>query len=142
MHKTAMLLGFLSVACTAIAQEPGPNADLADRVRAIRRQILDLETIGRNRVLQERSVHTVASSEGRAAPGQGPWLSRATLVKALEPSQRRKRQDLMDELAILGAPGPSDIKSGPQVGEGGNGRFLAMFLNGGHGHAGKQRCPV
>jgi hypothetical protein len=89
-----------------------------------------------------RAWHTVATGEDRAAPGQDHWVSRSASVKALDPGQRRKRQELLDGLRKLGAPGPNEVKSGPQVGEGINGGFAALFLNGLPEHAGKRRCPV
>jgi hypothetical protein len=55
-------------------------------------------------------------------------------------AQQKQRRDLVAELKKLGAPGPNEVTSGPQVGEGINGGFSALFLNG--TEAGKQRCPV
>jgi len=83
---------------------------------------------------------TVATGEGRAAPGRADGFSRSTLVKALSPCQQNKRQELMDELRKLGAPGPNEVKSGPQVGERVNGAFRAQGLNGPLG--GRNYCPV
>jgi hypothetical protein len=87
-----------------------------------------------------RAWHKVATGEDHAASGHDPRFSRAILRRALDSAQQRKRQELTDELKKLGAPGPNDIQSGPQVGEGINGGFGALFLNG--DHAGQQRCPV
>jgi hypothetical protein len=89
-----------------------------------------------------RIWQTVATGEDRAAHGPGPQFSRSTLARALDPGQRKKRQEVLAELRKLGVPGPGEGKSGPQPGEGVNGGFLALFLNGEHGHAGKYRCPV
>jgi hypothetical protein len=85
---------------------------------------------------------TVATSEDRVVPGDNQGVSRSALLKALDPTQRKKRHELLAELRKLGAPPPNQVKSGPQVGEGVNGGFASLFLNGEHGHAGKQRCPV
>jgi hypothetical protein len=83
---------------------------------------------------------TVATAEGRAAPGQHHVISRSTLVKALDPCQQEKRQELIAELRKLGASWPSDFKSGPQVGEGINGKFIVRGLNTSLG--GRNYCPV
>jgi hypothetical protein len=83
---------------------------------------------------------TVATAEGRAAPGQHHVISRSTLVKALDSCQQEKRQDLIAELRKLGAYWPSDVKSGPQVGEGINGKFIVRGLNTSLG--GRNYCPV
>jgi hypothetical protein len=56
MKKNAMLLGVLSLACTVNAQEADKSLDRSDRVRALQRQIMDLESLGRTKVLQERGV--------------------------------------------------------------------------------------
>ena len=88
------------------------------------------------------SWQIVATSEDRVVPGDNQGVSRTALLKALDPGQRKKRHELMAELRKLGAPGPIEVKSGPQVGEGINGGFVSLFLNGEHGHAGQQRCPV
>jgi hypothetical protein len=83
---------------------------------------------------------TVTTGEGRAAPGRGDGFSRSTMVKALDAGQQKKRRELMDELRKLGAPGPNEVRSGPQVGEGINGAFRALGLNGPLG--GRNYCPV
>jgi hypothetical protein len=89
-----------------------------------------------------RAWRTVATGKDRVAPGPGPVVFRSALVKALDPGQQKKRRELLDELRKLGAPAPNEIRSGPQVGEGVNGGFVSLFVNGEHGHAGKRRCPV
>jgi hypothetical protein len=43
-------------------------------------------------------------------------------------------------LLVAGVAGAEELKSGPQVGEGLNGKFLIECSNG--KHAGKQICPV
>jgi hypothetical protein len=43
-------------------------------------------------------------------------------------------------LLVAGAAGAAELKSGPQVGEGLNGKFLLDCSNG--NYAGKQICPV
>jgi len=87
-----------------------------------------------------RAWHTVATGADRAAPGHDHRVSRSALLKALDPSQRKKRQELLAELRKLGAPGPNEVKSGPQVGEGINGAFAVHGLNGSLG--GRNFCPV
>jgi len=82
----------------------------------------------------------VATGQDRAAPGHNPGFSRSTLVQALDAGQRQERQKLLDELAKLGAPRPNEVKSGPQVGEGINGRFAVHGLSGSLG--GRNFCPV
>jgi hypothetical protein len=89
-----------------------------------------------------RAWRTVATGNDRAAPGHEPRVSRSKLVKALDASQRKKHQELLDKLNKLGVPRLKEVKSGPQVGEGVNGGFRALFLNGDERHVGKQRCPV
>jgi hypothetical protein len=86
------------------------------------------------------SWRKVATGEDRTAQGRDPLITRGNLLKALDPTGRKKRLELMDALQKLGAPWPNEIKSGPQVGEGINGGFLAHFLNG--AEADRQRCPV
>jgi hypothetical protein len=86
------------------------------------------------------SWQKVATGEDRTAPGRDPLITRGNLLKALDPTGRKKRLELMDALQKLGAPWPNEIKSGPQVGEGINGGFLAHFLNG--PEVDRQRCPV
>ncbi|MCI0457199.1 MAG: hypothetical protein L0Z62_09495 [Gemmataceae bacterium] len=278
MIKWAMLLGLFSVACTVNAQEPDKNRERAERIRALQRQIMELETIGRIKVLQDRGIkparrpavktdhnveqfapvtarfvrftvlatvngaeacldaleiygpdspanltaaegvrltassvsvgqlgdfkggkyvkgwcwvardrgpgwvqvelpalsrvsrvvwsrdaqnryhdrfatayrvevakdgrawRAVATGEDRVATGQDLSVSRSALIKALDPSQRKERQGLMEELRKLGAPIPNEVRSGPQVGEGINGAFAALGLNG--PLAGKRFCPV
>lgn len=273
-----LLLGLWSVACTVHAQEPARNGARADRVRALQRQIRDLESIGRARVLRERGVkqrlrpapqaaynvesftprtarflrfnvlatvsgdepcldaleiygpdsstnltategvrltassvfpghlgdfkdgrygpgwcwvgkvrgsgwvqvklpapakvarvvwsrdaqnryhdrfatvykvevsedgrawETVATGEDRAAPGHDHGISRSAQIRALDASQRQKRQELLAELRRLGAPAPNVVKSGPQVGEGISGGFGVRGLNGSLG--GRNFCPV
>jgi hypothetical protein len=82
---------------------------------------------------------TVATSEGRAAPGNTDGFSRSTLVKALEPAQQKKRQELLLELIKLGAPRPNECKSGPQPGD-----FIRKFFVHGVNTSlnGKKFCPV
>src|SRR5207253_6120658 len=70
-----------------------------------------------------RAWNTVATDEGRAPPGGDYRVSRSAAVKALDPEQQKKRQELREELYQLGVPRPSEVRSGPQVGEGINGRF-------------------
>ncbi len=81
---------------------------------------------------------TVASGEDRA--GQDPWMSRATLLRALDPGEQKRRLELLGELKKLDPGTAVALRSGPQVGENISGRFPALFLNG--EHAGKKRCPV
>jgi hypothetical protein len=81
---------------------------------------------------------TVASGEDRAGPD--PWMSRATLLRALNSGEQKRRQDLLGELKKLDPGTAVALRSGPQVGENVSGRFPTLFLNG--EHAGKKRCPV
>src|SRR5262249_22743235 len=64
MIKRAMLrglfgLGLFSVACTVNAQGPAKNEARAERARAIQRQVMDLESIGRANVLREWGVKSL-----------------------------------------------------------------------------------
>jgi hypothetical protein len=83
---------------------------------------------------------TVASGQDRAAPGNDFGVTRSTFVRALDPSQQKQRRELMDELRKLGAPGPNVVQSGPQVGDGINGKFIVHGLNASLG--GRNYCPV
>ena len=56
MLSRVMFLGFLGLACTVNAQEPDKSGERAGRVRALQRRIMDLESIGRTTVLQERGL--------------------------------------------------------------------------------------
>jgi hypothetical protein len=87
-----------------------------------------------------RAWRTVATGADRTRPGVDLWVSRSALVRALKPVQQTRRRELLEELRKLGAPGPNEVKSGPQVGEGVNGGFMAHGLNGPLG--GKRFCPV
>lgn len=89
-----------------------------------------------------RFRQTVASGEDRAILGKDYTVLRSAAVRALDASQLRQRQEMLDELKKLGVPRPFEVKSGPQVGEYVNGAFAAQFLNGLQVHVGKQRCPV
>src|SRR5260370_604307 len=62
MRKRAMLLGLFGLglfglAGPANAEKPDKHRERADRVRALRPQLPDLEAVGRARVLQERGVN-------------------------------------------------------------------------------------
>src|SRR5262245_31757894 len=63
-----------------------------------------------------RGWHKVAAGEDRAAPGNDPRFSRAIVRRALDSAQQNQRRDLVAELKKLGAPGPNEVTSGPQVG--------------------------
>ena len=59
MRKRAMLLGLLGLglfALTGRANALDPDQERADRARAMRQQLAELEAIGRARVLKERGV--------------------------------------------------------------------------------------
>jgi hypothetical protein len=61
MIKRAILLGLcglglLGLARTGSAQQPDQTKDRAERVRALQRQIMDLEAIGRAKVMQQRGL--------------------------------------------------------------------------------------
>lgn len=85
-----------------------------------------------------RAWQTVTSGGDRA--GLDRVVTRAAAVQALRPAEQKKRDDLLAELAQMGASWHSDIKSGPQVGGGVDGKFLVQAFNGLHN--GKQCCPV
>jgi hypothetical protein len=60
-------LGVFSLASALNAQGPGKDAERADRARVIQRQIMDLEDIGRARVLQARGVRPLPRSAVKSA---------------------------------------------------------------------------
>src|SRR5437588_836777 len=84
MITKAMLLGLVGVglvgmAGTVNAQEPDKNRERADRVHALQRQIMDLEDIGRARVLEERYVK----------PGFRPAVQTTANVESFAPVTAR-----------------------------------------------------
>jgi hypothetical protein len=134
MRKKAILLGLLGLGVLGLAglgnsQAPDENRERADRIRVLRQQLAELEGIGRNQVLLERGPKP-----------QDSWVSRWASVQTLDAGQKKQHQELLAELRKLGVVRTSEVKSGPQVGEGVNGAFASLFLNG--IHAGKPCCPV
>jgi hypothetical protein len=85
---------------------------------------------------------TVATGEDRVQVGRAYRVSREDSVRALDEDQQMQHQGALAMLRKLGESWPVEVKSGPQVGEGINGAFVSLFLNGIPMHAGKQRCPV
>jgi len=137
MMSRAMLLGLLGLACTINAgtinaQEPDQSGKRAERVRAIQRQIMDLENIGRTRVLQERgpllrpAVKTTYNVE-TFAPATARFVRFNVLatVNGAEPS--------LDALEIYGPDCPVNLNQGARTTASSAHQTLGNFNGGKYG---------
>lgn len=82
MRKRAMLLGLFGLfglAGPASAEEPDRSRERADRARALRKQLVDLEAVGQARVWQERGVK----------PPFRPAVNTSSNVETFEPVTAR-----------------------------------------------------
>jgi hypothetical protein len=136
MRKKAILptlvgLALLGPAGLGNSQAPAEDRERADRIRVLRQQLADVEAVGRDEVLRQR---------GLKPPVPVNTVSRWAAIQALDAGRQKQHQKLLAELRKLGVTRTSEVQSGPQVGEGINGAFSALFLNG--IHAGKPCCPV
>lgn len=116
MRLGIYLLGMIVPLGSASAQESDKNPERAERVRAVRKQLAELEVVGRDRVLQGRGLK----------PARRPAVNTASNVETFDAVKARHvrfqvrstvdgTEPCLHTLHIEGPDGPANLAANPGV---------------------------
>jgi hypothetical protein len=110
------LLGLLSLAGGANAQQSDKNAERADRIRMLQRQVMDLESIARARFLQERGVKPVPRPAVKTRHNVETFAPvKARLIRFTVLATVNGAEPCLDSLEIFGPDSSANLTLGARM---------------------------